>query len=305
MVHRPLFALVFAASSVASLAGCAMDADAPGEEDGFILLDRQAKEALFIEVDGFEGAPKLPLAVAAGETIHLKTKGGEARSIQSEPGKLAYIHDVDDVNGQVEWLAVGRDARSDRLVVHASEASARELALLLGATAAPRGDGLWNLTTPDIFTKTSYMDAPEGLLEALPDAAINTGDIDLDAAPGSALLGPSSSLGSGADADALDSAPGRREALFVGLYTSASSALRLDASGRFSLRDRCSGEAKEGFYYADDGRIVLQSRGGSPISLAIDIDKQTLVPPSGDRLRTLDPWWVLDGDEAQGQGGEP
>lgn len=285
MAHRALFAappLLLALF----LSGCA-SLGPPDDEvpDGYVLLDRDARKTISLEVDGWEGAPILPVATPARSKFTLNVLGGRTIDLIAEPGVLAHVH----ADAVVELVELGSEIRSDRLLLHGSELAVRDVALLVGGSIAARGDGLWNLTTPDIFLKASHLEESDGLIEALPDTAIDTGDVEIDAA------GPSSIIGLDPDAASDDpdsAAPGRREALFVGVYTSAASTLLLDASGRYSLTDRCTGKtAREGHYYVSGGRVVLQSKGEPPIAYAADID--TLMPPSGDRLRAFEPSWAL------------
>ncbi|MGK3968469.1 hypothetical protein WMF01_48760 [Sorangium sp. So ce1667] len=255
-------------------AGCAQPAEDP-DATGYVLLDLAARGRWTVASDGWEGAPVLPVALDVQEPAVLRGPDG-ADLLELRGGTLAHVRGA---AGEIRWLAVGEEARGDRLVLRASGAAAAELAALVDGEVAARGDGLWTLTAPELLDRGSFLDAPGGVLEALPDTQRDPGALDALAAL--ADLDARISLGTpaAAPASAGDVAPGapepgRAEAEVVGLYAAELQTLLLDASGGFTLEDRCTGEVlATGKYLAVADRVVLRSTVGEPIVLGRDREK--------------------------------
>jgi len=108
-------------------AGCAQPTDAP-DATGYVLLDRAARDRWTVARDGWEGAPVLPVAFDVEEPALLRGPEG-AELLELRGGMLAHVRGAE---GEVRWLAVGEEARDDRLALHASDAAAEALAELVG-----------------------------------------------------------------------------------------------------------------------------------------------------------------------------
>jgi hypothetical protein len=288
MVLRRALTLLATALAVPLLGGCAGEPDGAELHEVYVLLDRESRAEYTLVTSDYRGKPTLPMAIDADEPVILRgDEKGAPESERYEPGTLLYM----SAGAGREILQVGKDVRADRLVVRGSEEAAEELALLLGGSSTPRGDDLWNVTAPDIYTRTSFMEAPQGVLDVLPDSSFDVGDIEPPEPVNPAIVG---SAGARYAADLASAEPGRREALVVGIYATADAALTLDASGRYSLRDRCASPEempKEGRYHVADGVVILQPEKGPAMSLAIE--KDSLILPSGDGLRSVEPGWAL------------
>ncbi|WP_437755611.1 hypothetical protein [Sorangium sp. So ce1389] len=272
---RRLFPARFAARALLCpallAAGCAQPAEDP-DSTAYVLLDRAARGRWTVASDGWEGAPVLPVALDVQEPALLRGPDG-AELLDLRGGTLAHVRGAE---GEIRWLAVGEEARGDRLVLHASSAAAAELAALVGGEVAARGDGLWTLTAPELLDRGSFLDAPGGVLEVLPDTQRDPGALDalapLDAriSLGTPVAGPASA------GDVAPGAPdpGRAAAEVVGLYAAELQTLLLDASGGFTLEDRCTGAVlATGKYLAVADRVVLRSAVGEPIVLGRDREK--------------------------------
>ncbi|WP_437279104.1 hypothetical protein WME90_00685 [Sorangium sp. So ce375] len=249
-------------------AGCAQPIDAP-DATAYVLLDPAARARWTVSSDGWQGAPILPVALDVEEPALLR--GPErAEPIALRAGMLAHVRGAE---GEVRWLALGEEARDDRLTLHASEAAAAELAALVGGEISARRDGMWTLTAPDLIERGSFLDPPEGVFEALPvvqrdpdDRAAFTPSAAQDALDALAAV-PAAARGGALG-------PGSAEAELVGLYAAGLRTLLLDASGGFTLEDRCTGEVlATGEYSAAGDRVVLRSAGAAPIVLGRDRDR--------------------------------
>ncbi|XXX77369.1 hypothetical protein WMF30_01165 [Sorangium sp. So ce134] len=267
-------------------AGCAQPIDAPGGT-AYVLLDPAARARWTVESDGWRGAPILPVALDAEEPALLRG-AGRAERLELRGGMLAHVRG----GGEVRWLAVGEEARDDRLTLRASEAGAAALAALVDGEISARRDGLWTLAAPDLLERGSFLEAPQGVIEALPDAPRDPGDpaaftpsasqeaLDALAAPAAA---PSAAAGA---AGALE--PGSAEAELVGLYAAELRTLLLDASGGFTIEDRCTGAVlATGTYSAAGDRVMLRSPGAAPIVLGRD--RERLLHPDWAELAPLAP----------------
>lgn len=257
--------------------GCVQPTDPEGST-GYVLLDREARGALTLAHDGWEGAPVLPLALNVDdveEPVTLRGADGETLLLL-RGGHLAHVRGA---AGEVSWLEVGSEARADRLVLHGDEAAVAELAERVSGKAALRGDGFWSLSAPELLDRTSFLNPPEGVMEVLPETRMDLGGLEDDSSSAvrSALVG-SLVAATGDGASALT---GAAEAELVGLYQAGTRSLLLDASGGFTLEDRCTGEAiAAGRYYAIEGRVALAaSPGSAPIVMAREGD--TLLHPGG------------------------
>lgn len=274
--------VALAASLVAAplAGGCAQATDPPGSS-GYVLLDRVARGALTVAQDGWEGAPLLPVALDASEPAMLRGAEGE-RSVELQAGMLAHVRGV---AGEIDWLEVGEEIRDDRLLVHGTEAAAAELALWIGGERAARGDGLWIVSAEDILDRGSFLQPPEGVLEILPDASMQLGDLGPGSIPGPGILGPGAIVG---EDDPAARPVGSVEAGLVGVYAAGVRMLWLDAAGGYSLEDRCTGEVLgAGRFFAVEDRVVLQPGRGALVVLARDQDR--LVHPGGAEYAPLLP----------------
>lgn len=267
-------------------AGCVQSPDSP-DATSYLLLDRAARAHFTVERDGWEGAPVLPVALDTEEPALLRGPEG-VQLLDLRGGMLAHVRGAD---GEIEWLALGEEARDDRLALHASEAGAAALAELIAGEATPRGDGLWTLEAPDVLERGSFLEVPEGVLEALPDTRPDLGDLaELPPSAGvarGALLAPAAVVPA-EDGPRGAAEPGQAEAELVGLYVAELRTLLLDASGGFTFEDRCSGQVlATGRYFAVDDRVVLKSTEQAPIVLGLD--RGRLIHPGGAEFALLEP----------------
>jgi len=261
--------------------GCTQSTEAPGST-GYVLLDRAARGVTTVAQDGWQGAPVLPVALDTGEPLTVRGPSGE-RSVELKPGMLAHVKGE---AGEIEWLEIGESIRDDRLLVHGTGTAASELATWIGGESEARSDGLWDVTADDILDRVSFLNPPAGVLEVMPDQSLVADDL----LPSSLVR--SSILAQGViPADAARDAGrpvGSIEAELVGVYTSATRMLWLDAAGGFSMEDRCSGEVLgAGLFFAVDDRVVLQSGERAPVVLGRDRDR--LIEPGGAELAPLLP----------------
>jgi hypothetical protein len=148
--------------AMVGLVGCQA---APEEHVGYVLLDREAREAGFV-VDGLEAdrSPVLPIEVDPSDDLSLLGPRGRI-ALEPEADKLLVVHGA---TGEVEVRAMGRDVDLDRLVVRGSDSAARELAQVLAGEVAQRDDGSWEIHAFNAFGESSRVRAPADLLEVLP-----------------------------------------------------------------------------------------------------------------------------------------
>ncbi|WP_437676716.1 hypothetical protein [Sorangium sp. So ce131] len=252
-------------------AGCAQPTGAP-DETAYVLLDPAARAHWTIVSDGWQGAPVLPVALDVQESALLRS-AGHTRPLDLRGGMLAHVRGAE---GEIRWLAVGEEARDDRLTLRASDAAAAALAALVDGEITTRRDGFWTLTAPDLLERGSFLDPPGGVIEALPETPRDLRDGAALAPSASqaaldALAGLSGAAGRG-DPGAPE--PGGAEAELVGLYTAELRTLLLDASGGFTIEDRCTGEVlATGKYSAAGDHVTLRAAEGAPIVLGRDEDK--------------------------------
>jgi hypothetical protein len=247
------------------LCGCGAPAADDGAAVGYVLFDRDARAALALRDGDLTFAPLLPVELEASTTLTV-VGGDEPAPLALRPGTLAHVRGAE---GRVEERAIGPDVRADRLLLHATEAGARALAERLAADLSARGDGLWSLSAEDLFARTSFLDVPDGVLEALPDTSLDLAAPDLFAgdSPQAIFAAPAELAEDGAVGVEI----ARAEAALVGLYGGGLVSLLLDASGGFTQWDRCTGAVTlEGRYHLVGGgdRVLLQPTAGAPIALA-------------------------------------
>ncbi|WP_437335349.1 hypothetical protein [Sorangium sp. So ce394] len=262
-------------------AGCARPIDAP-DGTAYVLLDPAARARWTVESDGWRGAPVLPVALDAAEPALLRGPGG-AEVLELRGGMLAHVRGG---GGEVRWLAVGDEARDDRLTVRASEAAAAALAALVDGEITARRDGLWTLAAPDLLERGSFLEPPAGVIEALPDTPRDRASFTPSASQDAldALAAPAAAAGSAAGAQE----PGSAEAELVGLYAAGLRTLLLDASGGFTIEDGCTGAViATGEYSAAGDRVTLRSRGAAPIVLGRD--RERLLHPDWAEFAPLAP----------------
>ncbi|WP_437655824.1 hypothetical protein [Sorangium sp. So ce1182] len=304
--RRRLFPARFAARALLCpallAAGCAQPAEDP-DATGYVLLDLAARRRWTVASDGWEGAPVLPVALDVQEPALLRGPDG-AELLELRGGTLAHVRGA---AGEIRWLALGEEARGDRLVLRASGAAAAELAALVGGEVAAHGDGLWALTAPELLDRASFLDAPGGVLEVLPDTQRDPGALDA-LAPLDARISlgtPAAAPASAGDVAPGAPDPGRAGAEVVGLYAAELQTLLLDASGGFTLEDRCTGEVlATGTYLAVADRVVLRSTVGEPIVLGRDREK--LFHPGWADFAPLAPepaWRGVSGNETTEEAG--
>ncbi len=269
MKSRPfiLFAIAL------GLGGCSSSFEMD-EQPAYVLLDRDARKNSVLIQGGWTGNPALPTEFEASDAVAWKinTDESDIMPIDLKGGKLAYLH-ANPVS--IEWLELGSDIRDDRLILHGSEESLRELAGLIGGSVSERGDGFWSLSAVGLFSKASFLETGEGILEAIPDTWVETGDTELGVGSdsNSMVLNTNSGVfGDEGEGTREPVVPGRAEALSVGIYSAGDAVLVLDASGHFSISDLCSGENKdEGYFYAGSRGIVLRSkRSGNQALVAVE-----------------------------------
>ena len=263
---------LWASLLAAPLLGGCTQATEPAGTTGYVLLDRGARDALTLAQEGWEGAPLLPVALDVGEPVSMRGLSGE-RAIELQPGMLAHVRGA---AGEIDWLEVGEEIRDDRLLVHGTEAAAAELATWIGGEPSARGDGLWMVTASDILDRGSFLQAPEGILEVLPDASLSLGDLVPESPLDPAIFAAPSLVGG----EAVARPVGSVEAELVGIYTAGLTTLWLDAAGGYSMENRCSGEVVgSGRFYAVQDRVVLQPSRGALIVLGRVQDR--LIHPGG------------------------
>ncbi|WP_437609832.1 hypothetical protein WMF20_00890 [Sorangium sp. So ce834] len=266
--RRGLFLVLSLLGPAPLSAGCARPIDAP-DGTAYVLLDPAARARWTVESDGWRGAPVLPVALDAAEPALLRGPGG-AEVLELRGGMLAHVRGG---GGEVRWLAVGEEARDDRLTVRASEAAAAALAALVDGEITARRDGLWTLAAPDLLERGSFLEPPAGVIEALPDTprdraaftpSASQDALDALAAPAAAAAGSAAGT----------QEPGSAEAELVGLYAAGLRTLLLDASGGFTIEDRCTGAViATGAYSAAGDRVMLRSPGAAPIVLGRDRER--------------------------------
>jgi hypothetical protein len=271
MIQRSAFLALAVMAAAPATGGCAAGTEGP-DVVGYVLLDRDARAVGHLAQADWQGSPVLPVALDAAEPVAFESPTGRTL-FDLRPGMLAHVHGA---AGSVDWLRVGDDMSPDRLRVYGSKDSASDLARRLAGSVEGGGDGLWTVAATGILDRASFLQAPDGVVEVVPDA-------QLAAAPAPkiarhAVLGPVGALPQG-------EMEGVRQAMVVGVYTSGQRALFLDASGGFSLEDACSGDVLgHGRFRTEDDHVVLDSD-AAPMVLAWDAGE--LRDPGGGRFAPL------------------
>jgi hypothetical protein len=302
MTNQRLLSLALVAA--AATAGCAAGTSAGPDGRTYVLLDQDARGVVTLAQDDWSGSPVLPVALDATQPLTVTTPTGTFK-LALRSGMLAHVHGA---GASVEWREVGGEVRDDRLVVRGSEAAVDGLAELIAAKKGyRRPDGLFPLVASDIFERTSFLVPPDGIEEALPDARVDEASGGLvrsiqRAAEEQDALPTSDTNGA---PPAGTTIAGNLPAL-VGLYTSDSMVLVLDASGGFSIEDDCSGAVRMKGRYGVDVGDQVELRTGGPGAIPLDRSGDDLVL-GGVRFTPLkDDEPAKPGDHAgsAGEGGE-
>jgi hypothetical protein len=241
-------------------ASCAAGTEAP-DAVGYVLLDRDAAQAGRLAHGGWDGAPVLPVALDLSQPVTFSSDRGRT-TIELRSGMLAWVHGA---GAAVEWRTLHDEVRDDRLRVRASADAAAALARSLAGEVVGPVDGdasLWTVAAPNVFDRASFLQPPEGVLEALPEPLLDL------AAP---VFLPGAVVG---------------RAAFVGLYTAGDRVLILDAAGGFTLGRACDDDAAPvtaGRWHVDDASVVLVSNRES-LSLDYDPKDGTLREVGGERF---------------------
>src|SRR5258707_9976 len=146
----------------AACAACA----APTETSptaGYILLDRDARASGSLTVGGYRSAPRLPVVADGADRVEFAPRDEAPRAIPWQTQKLAYLHGP---AAEIEWIKLGRDARPDTLLLDGDATAADAVASLLGVKPTRGQDGLYRVTSPDIYFKLAFSGEPDGLGEA-------------------------------------------------------------------------------------------------------------------------------------------
>lgn len=270
-------------------AGCTAGTEEPGAV-GIVLLDREARAAGQLSHEGWHGAPALPVSLDAGEPVAFSSPAGRV-VFDLRPGAIAYLHGA---GGAIEWLRLGEDVGADRLRVHATKEVAADLAKRLAGRVESGADGVFTITAPDLFERASFLEAPAGITDVVPDylGAMQKGD----RSSGSFAI-PDLERVAALPEGASEAA---RQAMLVGVYTAGNDAIILDADGGFTLEDACSGDPIDrGRYHTEGDRIVL---GVSRSERVLIWDSGGLRDPAGVRFAPLMP---PEPKAALEEGGEP
>lgn len=241
--------------------GCSSSLDGMGEQQAYVLLDREARQNSMLLHGNWKGNPVLPTEFDDQDSVVWRMNSGESEEmpIVLQAGKLAYLH-ANPV--EIEWMELGTEVRDDRLLLNGSEESLNELAGRMGASISARGDGYWTFSVEGLFARGSFVETGADILEAVPDTWVETGNAEAGVGSDTNSIVFNPGLLGGEEEEGKDAmVPGRAEALSVGIYSSGSTLLVLDGSGHFSLSDICTGDEKDsGYFYAGQNGIVLRSK---------------------------------------------
>jgi hypothetical protein len=240
---------------------------------GYILLDRDARAAGTLTVGGYRSAPRLPVSANGADKVEFRSGDEAPRAIAWQPQKLAYLHGP---TAEVEWIKLGRDARTDALLLDGDATAADAVASIIGTKPTRGQDGLYRIASPDIYFKLAFSGEPDTLVEAFPEY------MPLDE-------GSRSSAPHVFNADELlplgREEGSRRGAELVGLYRFEEKLLVLDAAGQYTLEDDCTGLRKtSGVYRPVRGGVVLDDAAGV---IALSSDGETLIGGKGERFMPL------------------
>ena len=258
--------------------GCA--APTEGTEDrAYVLLDAEARTHGRLVMDGYEGAPVLPIALEVDEEV---TYVGARRTspVALERGSLTVLEGRD---GVPRTLRVGTETRDDALFLQATTEAAAELALQLGGEVRLDANGLYRLDVTDVLERGSFVDAPRGVVSAEP--------VPVDLVENSGLEETLAPFGGGpalplldAEGQRLDDG-GERDAEVVGLYGLGDRVLLLDASGRATLLAPCNAAPLRAGVFHTRGGTVFVTFGAERWALSRAGD--ALLTPDGDTLFPL------------------
>ncbi|WP_148313208.1 hypothetical protein [Sorangium cellulosum] len=132
------------------------------------------------------------------------------------------------------------------------------------------------------------IDAPDGTAYVLLDPAARARASFSPSASQDALDALAAPAAAAAGSAAGAQEPGSAEAELVGLYAAGPRALLLDASGGFTIEDRCTGAViATGEYAAAGDRVTLRSRGAAPVVLGRD--RERLLHPDWAEFAPLAP----------------
>jgi hypothetical protein len=256
------------------LVGCETNRDPQTDDTSavYFLMDsvmRGEQAELRIGAHQASSTALLPVVTTADDAVALLTPGSR-RVLERHEGQLAWIHGPD---GFVEWLSTGHDAAPDALLVEGKETSVNELAGMLSAEVTERGPDTWELRAPDLWDRTSFLEPPDGILDARPVLR------SIDAAPAPTDDRPRIIAG-------LPGVAGSPAAALVGVYSGEHAALILDASGGFAF-ERFAADASVGCRLpAPSARGHYQYSGGVLELNATGTRMRFVVSPEG--LRGVD-----------------
>jgi hypothetical protein len=237
---------------------------------GYVLLDRDARAAGTLSVGGFRSSPRLPVVADGADKVEFTPRDESPRAIVWQAQKVAYLHGP---NAEIEWIKLGRDARPDVLLLDGDATAADAVASLLGVKAERGQDGLYRVTSPDIYFKLAFSGEPDTLVEAFPDY-LPVEPTSRSSAPH--VFNANELVPFGRDEGS------RRAAELVGLYLFGEQLLVLDASGHYTLEIDCTGQKRtSGVFRAVRGGVVLDD---APTVTALSTDDDALVGSEGQRF---------------------
>lgn len=143
------------------------DAEAPPGDEGYVLLDADAREAGFaLEIEGEVTASALPVAIS--DEVRVVLVGPEGRrTLSVSPGELVHVVGED---GEVESLEIGEEVDPGRLQLESTREAATALADALGAEVVETEDGMFELRGEDLLDAAGEAETPEGLIAISPVA---------------------------------------------------------------------------------------------------------------------------------------
>jgi hypothetical protein len=260
------------------VAGCTAPTEV-GADGAYVLLDAEARSAGALTLDGWTGAPVLPIEVSPEERVTYQGRGGSFE-VPVEAGSLTVLEGRD---ASPRTLRLGHEVREDALFLHATAEAAAELGRLLGGEVSLGPTGLYRLDAGDALALGSFLEAPNGLLEVEPVPPEVVASLELlaelapfdDGAPIPLLDAEGQQVGDG----------GERDAEVVGLYGVDAQVLLLDAAGRATMLDPCGGRPlRTGVFHTRGSRVLVAFGDGTwNLSRAGD----ALVLPDGQPLFPL------------------